>query len=194
MKLKYINENLTKVIENPESVMYIKPYVVGDNKALFAVIKEDEGIYKKIQLTKFQSIYSFPIEPFYYFLPAYYFLKDFTIYDNLAAFNINFFDGFKSKLLTNNTYNNLGIFATFNDGSATFISEDNDTTFQYKGGIKKYENLLEPRVPINQTHDTYEIIESYGNDENDTFVIPCLKNKEKKEKRKILIRKDSSQV
>ena len=39
MQFNYIEENLLKIIENPESVMFIKAFDSGKNRALFAVVK-----------------------------------------------------------------------------------------------------------------------------------------------------------
>ena len=38
VQFKYIEENLKKVIENTNSIMYIKPYEINKQKALFAVV------------------------------------------------------------------------------------------------------------------------------------------------------------
>lgn len=194
MDFEYIHENLDKIIENPDSIMYIKPYNIGTKKALFAVMKEDEGVYRKIQLTKPQGKLHFPIKPIYLFSrgPGYFYLKNFTILDNYIAFNMDYLEGFKCKFLENNKYFNLGIFAIFNDGTATFIYEDNDRKFQHKGGFGRIAKLLKPPVPFNEKDNMYEIIESYKNGDNDTFIIPSLQKTNGKVKS--LIRTNSKQV
>ena len=50
--LKYIDENLKKVMENIDKVLYVEPFEVGNKAALFAVVNEKPGIYRKIQITK----------------------------------------------------------------------------------------------------------------------------------------------
>lgn len=47
MLLNYIDENIEKIINNPESILYFRAYYVLKERTLFAVIKEDVGIYKK---------------------------------------------------------------------------------------------------------------------------------------------------
>ena len=194
MDFEYIHENLDKIIENPDSIMYIKPYNIGTKKALFAVMKEHEGVYRKIQLTKPQGKMHFPIEPIYLFSrgPGYFYLKNFTVLDNYIAFNMDYLEGFKCKFLENNKYFNLGIFATFNDGTATFVAGDNDRKFQHKGGFRRIYRMLEPPVPFNEKDDIYEIIESYKNIDDDKFIIPSLQKTNGKVK--TLVRNNGNQV
>ena len=187
MKFEYIQENLLYIMENPEAVMYIKAYDIGKQRALFAVVKAEDGVYKKVQITKGQSKLNFPVEPMFLFSqgPGFFFLENFYVYDNLYAFNKDYFEGFKSKDLDNRTYFNLGVYAVFNDGTATHIINDNNTTFNLKGGVKQYIRLLDTNnVSFTQTHDKYEIIERYQEDD-DTFVIPKLRNKKDKVYRKV---------
>lgn len=62
MALNYIKENLDLVIQNLDSVLYLKPYDVEGKRALFAVVKEKKGLYKKIQITKEQTRLTFPLK------------------------------------------------------------------------------------------------------------------------------------
>ena len=196
MDFEYINENLEAVIDNPDKVMYIKPYSMGNKSALFAVLKEDDGIYKRLQLTKAQSKLHFPIEPIFNFYrgPGYFYLKNFTVFDNMVALNINYFDGFKCKYMQGQKYFNLGVFALFNDGTATYIAGDNDRKFLHTGGFKKFYNLLDPRVACSEKDDTYEIIESYRDGDNDTFIIPSLQKENSHIKPKTLVKSAANQV
>ena len=119
---EYIDENLNKIIQNPDSVLYLRPDVVRKKQALFAMVKEEQGIYKNVQVTREQSKMTFPLEPIYYFYngPGYLFLKKYIILHNWLALNTTNLDGFKFKRL-DNFKGFVGIFATFNDGSATFV-------------------------------------------------------------------------
>ena len=38
--LQYIDENLNRIIQNPDSVMYLRPYKIGNKRALFAIVKK----------------------------------------------------------------------------------------------------------------------------------------------------------
>ncbi len=67
MPLVYIDKNLNNIIENSNNVLYLRPYDIGYKRALFAIVKEEQGVYKKVQLTKEQSKMSFPWEPIYWF-------------------------------------------------------------------------------------------------------------------------------
>jgi len=40
--LQYIEDNLNKIIENPDSVMYLRPYDIGNKLALCAIVKEEQ--------------------------------------------------------------------------------------------------------------------------------------------------------
>ena len=42
--LKYIDENLKKVMENIDKVLYVEPFEVWNKTALFAVVNEKPGI------------------------------------------------------------------------------------------------------------------------------------------------------
>ncbi len=184
MPLVYIDENLNKIIQNPDSVLYLRPYDIGCKRALFAVIKEDQGVYKKVQLTKEQSKMSFPWEPIYWFNngPGRFFLKDFISFYNELALNTTNLDGFKTKILENKIYN-VGIFAIFNDGSATFIIRERAKKFDKQGGIQSYIDLLKQHKEYNPQCDTYEIIEFHSVND-DTFIIPELQ-KETEEQPKV---------
>ena len=52
VQLEYIDENLSEIMQNPDSVLYLRPYDVGNKRALFAMVKEEQGVYRKVQITK----------------------------------------------------------------------------------------------------------------------------------------------
>lgn len=178
MQLEYIEENLNKIIQNPDSVMYLRPYDIGSKRALFAVIKEEQGVYKKVQITKGYSKMSFPFEPIYWFYngPGYFFLKDFIAFHNNLALNPTHLDGFKYKTLEDSKLFNVGVFATFSDGSATFVYRERAKAFEKKGGIQLYIDELSKYKEFDPKHEKYQIIEYFGTDE-DTFIIPDLQEK-----------------
>lgn len=178
MYLQYIDENLNRIMENPDSVMYLRPYNVKNKEALFAIVKEEQGVYKKVQITKEQSKMSFPYEPIYWFYqgPGYLYLKDFIVFDNWIALNTSNLDGFKGKTLDDSKIFNVGIFATFNDGSATFVRRNTTKGFQKQGGIQAYINLLKQHKEYEPKHDNYKYIECFSHDD-DTFIIPELQQK-----------------
>ena len=178
MQLPYIDENLNKIIQNPDSVMYLRPYDIGNKKALFAIVKEEQGVYKKVQITKKQSKMSFPFEPIYWFYqgPGYFYLKDFIVFDNWLALNTTNLDGFKYKTLDDSKIFNVGIYATFNDGSATFVKRNTTKEFQKKGGIQLYIDLLKQHKEYEPKYDDYKFIEYYRHND-DTFIIPSLQQK-----------------
>ena len=49
VQLEYIDENLNRIIQNPDSVLYLRPYNVGNKRALFAMVKEEQGEKFKLQ-------------------------------------------------------------------------------------------------------------------------------------------------
>lgn len=177
MQLAYIDENLNRIMQNPDSVLYLRPYDIGNKQALFAIVKEEQGVYKKVQITKEQSKMTFPFEPIYWFYngPGYYYLKNFITFHNCLALNTTNLDGFKAKTLENKIYN-VGIFATFNDGSATFVIREKTKKFEKQGGIESYIDLLKQYKEYAPKHDTYEIIE-YHSVNDDTFIIPEFEKK-----------------
>ena len=187
MQLEYINENLNKLIENINNLLYLKPYDIGNKRALFAIIKEEAGIYKKIQITKEQSKLTFPWEPLTSFFkgPGSPYLNNFIILNqnNLALNTINL-DGFIYKTLENKIFN-IGILATFNDGSATFVMRENSLKFDKQGGIQAYIKLLKNYKEYEPKYDTYEIIEHYGIN-NDTFIIPKLQKEDQPQIKKLI--------
>ena len=178
IQLEYIDENLNRIIQNPDSVLYLRPYDVGNKRALFAMVKEDQGVYRKIQITKEQSKMTFPFEPIYWFYngPGYFLLKDYISFHNMLALNTTHLDGFKAKSLGEDKILNVGVFATFNDGSATFVQRERAKKFQKQGGIEPYIDLLRKYKEYEPKHDTYKYIEFF--DEVDgLFVIPELQEK-----------------
>lgn len=189
MQLEYIDENLNRILQNPNSVLYLRPYNVGNKRALFAVVKEEDGVYRKIQITKEQSKMSFPFEPLYWFYngPGYLFLKGFICYNNMLALSITNLEGFKAKDLEESKIFNVGVFAIFNDGSATFVIRERKKKFEKSGGIEPYIDLLKQHKEYNPVHNSFEFIEQYSTDD-DTFVIPELQkgNEEPPKVKKII--------
>lgn len=175
MQLQYIEENLNRIVQNPDSVMYLKPYDIGKKRALFAIVKEEQGVYKKVQITKAQSKGNFPFEPIYWFYqgPGYFYLKNFIVFNNWIALNITNLEGFKHKTLEESKIFKVGVFATFNDGSATFVKRQTAKEFEKKGGIQAYINLLKQHKEFEPKYDTYKYIEAHSYND-DTFVIPEL--------------------
>lgn len=51
MYLKYIDKNLNIIMENPYSIMHIKPYDVGNKRSLFAVAKKNKVFMNTIVKT-----------------------------------------------------------------------------------------------------------------------------------------------
>lgn len=192
--LQYINENLNMIIQNPDSVMYLKPYDIGNKKALFAIVKEEDGVYKKVQVTKEQHKMNFPFEPICWFYkgPGSLILKDFIIFDNWLALNITNLDGFKHKILDGRKTYNVAIFATFNDGSSTFIKRQTKKEFSKKGGIQPYINLLKQHKEYEPKYDNYKYIESYSYND-DTFIIPELQEQIKEQPKVKKLTKDNNQ-
>lgn len=178
MYLQYIEENLNKIVQNPDSVMYLRPYDIGRKRALFAIVKEEQGVYKKVQITKEQSKGNFPFEPIHWFYqgPGYFYLKDFIVFDNWLALNMTNLDGFKHKTLEECKVFKVGVFATFNDGSATFVKRQTTKEFEKKGGIQAYIDLLKQHKEYEPKHETYKYIECFSHDD-DTFIIPELQQK-----------------
>ena len=175
MQLQYLEENLNRIVQNPDSVMYLRPYDIGRKRALFAIVKEEQGVYKKVQITKEQSKGNFPFEPIYWFYqgPGYFYLKDFIVFDNWLALNITNLEGFKHKTLEESKIFEVVVFATFNDGSATFVKRQTTKEFEKKGGIQAYIDLLKQHKEYEPKYDTYKYIESYSHND-DTVVIPEL--------------------
>ena len=209
VKFEYIDKNLMKVLENPDSIMYIRPYDKKNKKALFVVIKEEEGVYKKVQITKEQSKMTFPYEPIYYFYngPGYILLKNYIVFDNQIALNTTNLDGFTYKIYDNDCYTNkkkplidkianINIFATFNDGSATWIKREFSKYFEKKGGIETYINLLKQYKSFEPKHDNYKYIELFS-DSNDTFIITELQNftkEQQQNEKRLLIKKEIEKI
>ena len=179
IQLEYIDENLNRIMQNPESVLYLRPYDVGNKRALFAMVREDQGVYRKVQITKEQSKITFPWEPIYWLYkgPGYFYLNNFIVLNsNDLALNTTNLDGFKAKSLDEDKIFNVGVFATFNDGSATFVWRERAKKFEKKGGIQPYIDLLKKYKEYEPQHDPYMNIASF--DEVDgLFVIPELQEK-----------------
>lgn len=189
MQLNYIEENLNRIMQEPDSVLYLRPYDIGNKRALFAMVKEGQGVYRKVQITKEESKMTFPFEPLYWFYngPGRLFLKDFICFNNMLALNSTNLDGFKVKDLDGGKVFNVGVFATFNDGSATHVIRERKKKFEKQGGIQSYIDLLKQHKEYAPKHDTYEFIERYSTD-GDTFVIPNLQERiEEQQKVKKLI-------
>ena len=81
MWLHFIDKNIKEVRKNLKNVLYIRPYDIDSKHALFAVIKEEKGIYRRIQITEEMSKWNFPFETLNMFFegPGHSFIKDFII-------------------------------------------------------------------------------------------------------------------
>lgn len=193
MQFEYIDENLFRILNDPDSVMYLKPDDVRGKRALFAVVKEGEGFYRKIQITKEQSKLNFPFEPIYVFYhgPGYVLLKNFISIRNITALNITNLEGFKEKKLNARVYN-TGVFAAFNDGSATFVFREKEKRLHKKGALNPFGEILNQYKDINLSRDEYCVIEEYPVGDG-TFVIPDLqKTVGDGENNKILIKTEDN--
>lgn len=187
MTLNYIDENLEKITENLENVLYIKPYNIGHKRALFAVVKEGAGIYKKIKITKEESRLTFPFEPLLLF--DNFLLKDFIVLNsNNLALNKNWIDGFK---IIKHDFNrsNIDIYAVFSDKSATFVRTEREKTFNKNGGIDSFNKFLENYNVDKVNNNEYRIIEYYFPDDSDIIEIPILKNSDQIDEEKAPVKK-----
>lgn len=177
--INYIDENLEKVINNPDKVLYLRTYDVRNKSALFAVLKEDTGIYKKVQITKEQSKMIYPWEPLLWFdtsAAGNLLLKDFIILNsNNLALNKNNIDGF--KIIKNGNFGyNIEIYAVFSDGTATFVRREREKTFNRNGGIDSFNKLLENYKDNKVNNNKYHIIEFFAVNGSDIIEIPNLRN------------------
>ena len=177
-QIEFIDENVNRIMQNPDSVLYIKPYDVGKKIALFAMVREGQGVYRNIQLSKEQSKLTFPFEPIYWFYKGagHWFLKkDRDIcFDNVMVINTTNLEGFKEKPLEGTRVFNVGIFATFSDGTAAFVKRQSQKEFKKRGGIQPYIDLLQNYKEYNPQHEHYKILDYYiqGNNSSDAIVIP----------------------
>ena len=171
INFEYLDDNLEKVLQNPKSVVCFKPYDIGNKEALFAIVKESEGVYKKIQLTKEQSQLEFPFVPITLFKdgPGHSILKKFMIFDGMIAVNTDNMDGFMFKYHEKDK-KNVGIFATFIDGSATLVACKKLKKFKEDGELGPYTAMLNKNKDCKRTHDSYLVIEDHKTDD-DTFII-----------------------
>jgi len=81
---------------------------------------------------------NFPFEPIYWFYkgPGYFYLNNFIIFDNWLALNTTNLDGFYYKMLDDKKFFKVGIFATFDDGSATRVKRQTVKEFEKKVEFK----------------------------------------------------------
>ena len=183
--LQYIDENLQEIMANIDSVLYIKPYDVKNKIALFAVVRKKPGVYRKIQISKEQSKGTFPIEPIYWLNvgPMYFDLKDFiSVGSNWIALNTKNMDGFKEKKLDDDRRYNIGIFAMFSDGSATFITRESEKSLRKWSGIASYNNRLKPFKNPNLQHEKYYSIGANFDTEDICVISELLDSKESESK------------
>ena len=167
MWLYFIDKNIKEVRKNLKNVLYIRPYDIDSKRALFAVIKEEKGIYRRIQITEEMSKWNFPFETLNMFFegPGHSFIKDFIILNgNATILNPAHFKGFN--------YYQLNIYALFNDGVATRIDHYEEDMKPY---LTKESNFI----------DNYEIIENHCYGIMERCVIPKLKEKEETKTKKL---------
>ena len=175
MWLYFIDKNIKEVRKNLKNILYIRPYDIDSKRALFAVIKEEKGIYRRIQITEEMSKWNFPFETLNMFFegPGHSFIKDFIILrqSNLAINKTNL-EKFGYIKLNGYKIYNIGICALFNDGVATRIDHYEEDMKPY---LTKESNFI----------DNYEIIENYCYGIMERCVIPKLKEKEETKTKKL---------
>ena len=156
------DENLEKVSENKDNILCIKPFNVENKKALFALMKLNNVLYYRTQLTESQSRLTFPFEPIY-FLDKYtdFDFSDYVVLHNQDAFNSKHLEGFKYKFSVDKKYARL--YATFNSGVATYVQIEKTKGFLKHNGIEPYVELLEEHKEFKPTHEYYKILEYYDN-------------------------------
>lgn len=170
---EFKSNNIKEILNNLGNVLYIYPdyrkqieYV--EEWALFAIIKEEKGVYKKVQITTFMSSQIFKITDVYSkFIEEYTsnYLKDFILLNgNATILNPAHFKGFN--------YYQLNIYALFNDGVATRIDHYEEDMKPY---LTKESNFI----------DNYEIIENHCYGIMERCVIPKLKEKEETKTKKL---------
>jgi len=197
---EYIDENLNRIIQNPDSVLYLRPDYVGKKQALFAMIKEKQGVYRNLQITKEQSKLTFPFEPIYWFYkgPGHLYLKEYRdiVFDKMAINTTNL-EGFKTKILDGAKIFNVGIFATFNDGVAAFVIRKGEKEFQKQGGIQSYIDLLKKYKEYAPQHEHYKILDYYIqhdiNDDN-VIIIPELQEKVEEQQKVRVLAKNNTRI
>lgn len=182
MNLTYINENVKEVIQNMDKVLFLRKYKVGKNFALFAVVREDPGVYRRIQLSKPMSDWVYPYDALYYFFdgPGYFYDDKFMFFhDANWGFNAQKVEGFGYMNLENYKINNVGVYAKFFDGSATRIIRKTPRNFKKTGGVQPYINILKQYKECEENSvliDPCKII-SWDDKDDDTLVIPSLHEK-----------------
>lgn len=154
------DENIERVIENKNNILCFKPFDVENKRALYAVLKENDNLYYKTQITESQPKIAFPYNPIY-FLGEYtdFDFNDYVNINNHATFNSNYLEGFKYKFAINDK--NCFLYATFNTGVATYIQREKINGFLKHNGIEPYIELLEKYKEFNPKHDFYKILEYY---------------------------------
>lgn len=176
----YIDENLNYVLQNPDKVLYFRPSNVGKKIAVFAMVKEESGVYRNLQITKEQSNWTFSWTPIMYLFngPCYSIKNDYITLHGLVAFNANNIDGFKIKELNYKKYN-VGVLVVFNDGSATHVIRHKAKDFEKKGGLDYFINLLKEHKEYNPVQEEYYMIEDYDNVDNTYTISELQKSKTK---------------
>ena len=105
--------------------------------------------------------------------PGYFYLEDFIVLDSWLALNTANLDGFRSYKINDSKIYNIGIYALFTDGSATFITRENEKKYNKNGHLDSYYDLLKQYREPNTQRETYYCIDNYISDRN-TIVIPEL--------------------
>lgn len=170
---EFKSDNIKEILNNLSNVLYIYPdyrkqieYV--EEWALFAIIREEKGVYKKVQMTTFMSSQIFKITDVYSkFIEEYTsnYLKDFILLNgNATVLNPAHFKGFN--------YYQSNIYALFNDGVVTRIDHYEEDMKPY---LTKESNFI----------DNYEIIENYCYGIMERCVIPKLIEKEEIKTKKL---------
>lgn len=170
-------ENGMNKIKDPRNVLLIKPVGEGSKMWLRAIVKIGEGEYEAVDITKPQSVLSFPFEPMLslqYYLGKYY-LDNFIIDDNMHALNREYFTGFYSAGYDNDP-KRVAICAKFKDGSSSIYCRQKKKYFDKKGiyKLRKFlkDNGLEPGYGSPTSSDN--LIERFLDDKG-VAVIPSLR-------------------
>lgn len=98
------------------------------------------------------------------------------------ALNTVNMDGFISKKLDDFRKFNIGIYATFNDGSAAFIERESEKGLKRRGGIESYNNKLKQFKECKLQHDVYYPINDNFGDDNTIIITILLDSKENESK------------
>jgi len=180
LNIKFYDDALNK-IKNPKNVLLIRPVAERSKMWLRAIVKNGEGEYESVELSKPQWKMDFPFEPMLslqFYLGKYYF-DNFIIDDNFRALNKEQFVGFCSINYIGNP-KLVAICAEFKDGSASVYQNQKKKYFNKKGiyQLRKFlkSNGIEPRY--GEEAKVYDTLIDRFLDGDGKAVIPTLKTTE----------------